>query len=257
MVDGRLAGQVAIVTGASSGIGRATAHAVAAEGANVALVARSGDVLRGIAGEIAARGGTAQAYATDVADATALERVVAAVVQAWGRVDLLVANAGVNTKQRNLHDMSVAQWDYVTGVDLSAVFYCVRAVLPQMRSQQRGTIVTVASMAGRHPGIMSGVAYGATKAGAVSLSHSINLEERVNGIRATVILPGEVATAILDHRPNPPSMESRRFMLQPEDVADAIVYVAAAPQRVTFDEIWITPTVQRNRAADEAPKAMP
>lgn len=223
----------------------------------MALVARSGDVINGIAAEIAAQGGTATAYPTDVADAAAVESVVADMVKNWGRVDLLVANAGVNTKQRNLHDMSVEQWDYVTGVDLSAVFYCTRAVLPQMRAQQRGTIITVASMAGRHPGIMSGVAYGATKAGAVSVSHSINLEERVNGIRATAILPGEVATAILDHRPNPPSAESRQFMLQPEDVADAIVYVAAAPHRVTIDELWITPTVQRNRATDETPKAAP
>jgi len=255
MAAGRLSGQVAIVTGASSGIGRATAYALAAAGVKVAIVARSADVLNTMADEITGKGGTAIAYAADVADAAAVERFVTNVVHEWGRIDLLVANAGVNTKQRNLHDMSTEQWDYVTAVDLNAVFYCARAVLPQMRMQRQGTIITVASMAGRHPGIMSGTAYGATKAGAISVSHSINIEERVNGVRATVILPGEVATAILDHRPHPPSAESRATMLQPEDVADAILYVASAPHRVTIDELWITPTIQRSRSADEnAPK---
>jgi NADP-dependent 3-hydroxy acid dehydrogenase YdfG len=109
-------------------------------------------------------------------------------------------------------------------------------------------------MAGRHPGVMSGVAYGASKAGAVSVSHSINAEERVNGIRACTILPGEVATAILDQRPNPPSAEARGAMLQPEDVAAAVVFVATQPHRVTIDELWITPTIQRDRAVDEAPR---
>jgi NADP-dependent 3-hydroxy acid dehydrogenase YdfG len=251
VAEGKLTGQVAIVTGASSGIGKATAYALAEEGAKVAIVARSVDVINRMADEINGKGGGAIAYAADVADAAAVERFVTNVMHEWGRIDLLVANAGVNTKQRNLHDMSVEQWDYVTGVDLNAVFYCARAVLPQMREQQRGTIITVASMAGRHPGVMSGIAYGATKAGAVSVSHSINMEERANGIRATAILPGEVATAILDHRPHPPSAESRKAMLQPEDVAETIVFVASLPHRVTIDELWITPTVQRQRAAAE------
>lgn len=254
MVEGKLAGTVAIVTGASSGIGRATVAALAAEGARVAAVARSADVVGAIADEIVAGGGAALACPADVADPAAVRGVVERVVGAWGRVDLLVANAGVNTKQRNLHDMSEAQWQHVVGVNLSGVFHCARAVLPRMRAVGAGTIITVASMAGRHPGVMSGVAYGASKAGAVSVSHSINAEERVNGIRACTILPGEVATAILDQRPNPPSAAARGAMLQPEDVAAAVVFVATQPHRVTIDELWITPTIQRDRAADEAPR---
>ncbi|MGI8688019.1 MAG: SDR family oxidoreductase [Thermomicrobiales bacterium] len=251
MAEGKLAGQVAIVTGASSGIGRATAYALADAGAKVAIVARSADVLNAIADEIHGKGGTAIAYAADVADAEAVERFVTNVIHEWGRIDLLFANAGVNTKQRNLHDMSTAQWDHVIGVNLNGVLYCVRAVLPPMRQQKEGTILPPAHMAGRHSGIMSGVAYGASKAGAVSLSHSINTEEKINGIRATVILPGEVATAILDHRPNPPSAEARKTMLQPEDVAETVVFVAGLPHRVTIDELWITPTIQRARIAGE------
>ena len=256
MAEGKLTGQVAIVTGASSGIGRATAYALADEGAMVAIVARSADVINAMAEEISGKGGTAIAYAADVADAAAVARFVTNVIHEWGRIDLLFANAGVNTKQRNLHDMSTEQWDHVIDVNLNGVLYCVREVLPQMRQQKQGTIITLASMAGRHSGIMSGVAYGASKAGAVSLSHSINTEEKINGIRATVILPGEVATPILDHRPNPPSAEARATMLQPEDVAETVVFIAGLPHRVTIDELWITPTVQRARiAGEDAPKA--
>ncbi len=255
MAEGKLTGQVAIVTGASSGIGRATAYALADEGAKVAIVARSADVINAMADEINGKGGTAIAYAADVADAAAVERFVTNIVHEWGRIDLLFANAGINTKQRNLHDISLKQWDAVIDVNLNGVLYCVREVLPQMRTQKQGTIITLASMAGRHSGIMSGVAYGASKAGAVSLSHSINTEEKVNGIRATVILPGEVATAILEQRPNPPSAEARTTMLQPEDVAETVVFVAGLPHRVTIDELWITPTVQRARiAGEDSPK---
>ena len=255
MAEGKLAGKVAIVTGASSGIGRASVYALAAEGAKVGVVARSADMVRAIVDEINGQGGTALACPADVADPAAVQGIVAQVVGAWGQLDLLVANAGVNTKQRNLNDMTAEQWQYVVGVNLNGVFNCAQAVLPQMRAQHEGTIITVSSMAGRHPGVMSGVAYGATKAGAVSLSHSINLEERINGIRATTILPGEVATGILEFRPNPPSVADREAMLQSEDVAAAVVFVATQPHRVTVDELWITPTTQRNRTADETPKA--
>ena len=256
MAEGKLAGKVAIVTGASSGIGRATVAALVAEGAQVAVVARSADVVHGIVAGVNAGGGTALACPADVADPAAVQGAVERTVDAWGRIDLLVANAGVNTKQRNLHDLSAEHWQHVVDVNLSGVFHCAKAVLPRMRAQREGTIVIVASMAGRHPGVMSGIAYGATKAGAVSLAHSINAEERVNGVRACAILPGEVATAILEQRPNPPSPAERQAMLQPEDVADAIVFVAARPHRVTIDELWITPTVQRDRTADEAPRVV-
>ena len=244
MTEEKLTGKVAIVTGASSGMGRATAYALAAEGAKVGVVARSADVIGTIVDEINAADGTALALPADVADPAAVQGLVDQVIGAWGQLDILVANAGVNTKERALHNISVEQWEYVVGVNLNGVFNCAKAVLPQMRAQGEGTIITVTSMAGRRPGTLSGIAYGASKAGAISVSHSINAEEKVNGIRATTILPGDTATAILDHRPNPPSAEAREKMLQSEDVAAAVVYVATQPHRVTIDELWLTPTVQ-------------
>ena len=254
MPEGKLAGKVAIVTGASSGIGRAVVVGLAAEGAKVYAVARSADALDTLVAEVAARGGEVIAYPGDVADPAVIRGCVGQAVAQGGRLDLLVANAGVNTKQRNLRDMTPEQWDYVVGVNLSGVFHSAKAALEPMRQQREGTIVIVASMAGKRAGVMSGVAYGATKSGAVSLAHSINAEEQVNGIRATAVCPGEVATPILDHRPSPPSMADRANMLQPEDLADTVVFLTSLPQRVTIDELWINPTTQRNRAADETAK---
>jgi NAD(P)-dependent dehydrogenase (short-subunit alcohol dehydrogenase family) len=254
MPEGKLAGKVAIVTGASTGIGRAAVIGLAAAGAKVCAIARSSDALDTLVAEVAAQGGEAVAHAGDVADPAVIQSCVEQVVAKWGRLDILVANAGVNTKQRNLRDMSREQWDYVVGVNLSGVFHCAQAALEPMRQQQEGTIIITASMAGKRAGVMSGVAYGATKSGAVSLAHSINAEERINGIRATALCPGEVATPILDLRPNPPPMADRENMLQPEDLADTIVFLASLHQRVTIDELWINPTIERNRTSDEAPK---
>ncbi len=245
MAEGKLAGKVAIVTGGSSGIGRAAARALAAEGARVAIVARSGDVITALATEIAASGGEATAYQADVSAGDAMSTVTAQVLAAWGRVDLLVANAGTNTKERALHNIAPLQWEQVVDTNLTGVFYGAKAVLPTMRERGEGTIIIVASMAGRHPGTLSGIAYGASKAGAISVAHSINAEEKPQGIRATAILPGDTATPLLDQRPTPPPTEAREQMLQPEDVAAAIVFVATLPHRVTINELWITPTVQR------------
>lgn len=257
---GTLAGQVAIVTGASTGIGQATARALIAAGAKVAIVARSADKLETLAREFNGQGGDAGgnclAYAADVSDPIAVNRFVTNVIHEWGRVDIFVANAGTNTKQRNLNDMSADQWQQVVGANMSGVFYCATAVLPQMRQQGGGAFITVASMAARGPGVMSGVAYASSKAGAVSVTGSINAEERVNNIRACAILPGEVATPILELRPSPPSAESRQAMLQPEDVAEAVVFVATRPPRVTIDQLLITPTTTRDLSKDNTPPAL-
>ena len=139
--------------------------------------------------------------------------------------------------------------DQVLNGNLSSAFYCVLAALPIMRGQKDGVLIHTASMAGRSIGPLSGAAYSAAKHGVVGMSHSINCEECVNGIRSTVVCPGEVATPILDQRPVPVSAQDRARMLQPEDVADLILYVATLPAHVCLNEVWITPTWNRGYTA--------
>lgn len=239
-----LEGQVALVTGASSGIGWATAVALAKAGAAVALTARRVDELQRLADQITAAGDQALVAAADVAQPAEVEAAVQVTVQRFGRLDILVNNAGVNTKTRHFSDMSRDDWERVIRVDLDACFYCIQAVLPIMRRQQRGTIVNVSSNAGRQASVLSGVAYSAAKAGVIALNQSLNVEEWQNGIRACVVEPGEVDTPIILSRPTLPTDEHRARMMQPEDVADAIVLVCRLPMRASIEELMIRPRLR-------------
>ena len=194
------------------------------------------------------------AAAADVTDGDAVERVVADVVQRWGRIDLLVNNAGLNVARRDLAALSVADWQAILQVNLTGTFLMTHAVLPVMREQGSGTIVNVSSIAGLRARGFTGPAYNAAKAGVNSLTESVNLAERRNGIRACAVCPGEVETPILDKRPTPPTAEARALMLQPEDVASSIVFVATLPPRATVELLSIYPTVHRDMT-DELPRA--
>ncbi len=249
---GSLDGQVAIVTGGGSGIGEATAIALAREGVRVAVVGRRQQPLEDVVTAVTSAGGTAVATPLDVADPEAVSAVTRAVVDRWGRVDLLVNNAGINVPRRGLDNMTVGDWNAVVQINLTGTFLMTQAVLPFMRTQHAGTVVNVSSIAGYRPSALSGVAYNATKAGVNAFTESINLTERRHGIRACALCPGEVATPILDKRPKPPSPESRESMLQPEDLAATILFVAALPQRATVELLTIQPTVQRDVTAELA-----
>ena len=246
-----LEGRVAVVTGAGTGIGRAAAVALAAAGARVALSGRRAGPLAEVAAEIRAAGGESLEVAGDVADPAAVDALFAAVAERWGRVDVLLNNAGINTRERNIHDISLADWQQVVAVNLSGSFYCARKALETMRRQGSGTIINLVSGAGKRAGAIPGVAYSASKAGQASLTQSINAEERAFNIRACSIFPGEVDTPIIDQRPVVPDADARARMLQPEDVAAAILLVATLPQRATIDEIVIRPTVQRDQRSEE------
>ncbi|MGH2351938.1 MAG: SDR family oxidoreductase [Chloroflexota bacterium] len=246
-----LLGTVAVVTGAGTGIGRAAAIALAAAGAKVALSGRREGPLEEVAAEIRDGGGDALVAAGDVSDPADVDALFEAVVGRWGRVDILLNNAGINTKERNIHDISLADWRAVVDINLSGSFYCARKALETMRRQRSGTIINLVSGAGKRAGAIAGVAYSASKAGQASLTQSINAEERGFNIRACSIFPGEVDTPIIDQRPVVPSDEARAAMLQPEDVAAAILLVAALPERATIDEIVIRPTAQRDQRAEE------
>ena len=236
-----LAGQVAVVTGAGSGIGRAVAVALAAHGARVALAGRRAQLLDETAAAIGAAGGTALAVVVDITDPVEVDALFDAVEKAWGRVDLLFNNAGINTTRRNFANLPVADWHRVIDTNLSGAFFCTRRALVAMRRQGAGTIVNLVSTAAKRAGAGSGVAYGASKAGMASLTQSILAEEAAYNIRACSIFPGAVNTPLMDRRATPPDAAARAAMLQPEDVAAAVVLVAALPARALIEEIVIRP----------------
>ena len=244
---GRLDGKVAWVTGAGSGIGEAAAVALAGAGARVVLTGRRREPLEGVAARI---GASAEVEPGDMTAAADVGRIAAAVEARHGRLDILVANAGVNVTERDWSRLTPETAAAVLDGNLAGPFLCALAALPIMRARGGGLLVHTASMAGRVVSLLSGPAYTAAKHGLVAMSHSINMQECVNGIRSCVVLPGEVATPILDKRPVPVSEEERARMLRPEDVADLILYVACLPPHVVVNEVMITPTWNRAHVAE-------
>lgn len=243
----RLEGKVAWITGAGSGIGAATARVLAEEGATVVLSGRRPGPLAEVAETI---GAAASIEPCDVTDPAAVRTLVERIRGRHGRLDILVANAGINVVEREWARLRPEDAAAMIAGNLTSAFHCALAVLPIMRAQRDGLLVHTASIAGRLVKLLSGPAYTAAKHGLVAASHTINIEEGVHGIRSTVVLPGEVATPLLDRRPVPVPEEERARMLRPEDVADLIRYVACLPPRVTLPEIWITPTWNRLHLAE-------
>jgi NADP-dependent 3-hydroxy acid dehydrogenase YdfG len=246
----KLDGKVAVVTGGGSGIGQAAAIALAREGAAVLLACRRPEPLEETVAELTAAGRTAVAAPVDVGDPEGVRRVVDDVVARWGRVDVLVNSAGVNVPRRDLASLSVDDWETVVRINLTGTFLMTQAVLPIMRTQRSGTVVNVSSIAGYRAMALTGPAYNAAKAGVNAFTESINIADRRYGIRACAVCPGEVATPILENRPQPPSPEARASMLQPEDLAETILFVATLPQRANVELLTIYPTEQRDWTAE-------
>jgi len=251
-----LKGKVAWITGGGSGIGLAGAVSLAREGAHVVISGRTKSSLDSGLAE-AKKAGSAEALLLDVADREAVLRTAADIEKRHGRIDILVTSAGTNISgaKRNLATMSLDGWDDVVRINLDGLFYCCYAVIPGMRKRKDGLIINISSWAGRYASMLTGPAYNATKRGVIAITESINMEECGNGIRATSILPGEVATPIMAKRPVPPSPERMAEMVQAEDLGETILYLAKMPPRTCVNELIISPT--RNRfylGGLEAPK---
>lgn len=246
---GRLDGKVAWVTGAGSGIGEAAALKLAEEGAAVVLTGRRREPLDAVAGRIGAMGGTAHVQPADLTRAAEVQAVGAFLREGPGRLDVLANNAGLNIPDRRWSALTTEGVDAVVNGNLLSAFYCVTVALPFMRAQHDGVLIHTASFAGRFVGVLSGPAYTAAKHAVVAMSHSLNLEEGVNGIRSTALCPGEVSTPILDKRPVPVSAADRARMVQPEDCGDLIRYVACLPPHVVINEVLIGPTFNRSYAS--------
>jgi NAD(P)-dependent dehydrogenase (short-subunit alcohol dehydrogenase family) len=237
---GALDGRVALIFGASSGIGRAAAALFAEAGAAVALAARRGSQLAELAAELGTSGHRALALPTDVSHRDQVDRAVAATVERFGRIDVVVNAAGLNTQHRRISDLAQAEWDRVLMTNLTGAFNTTQAVLPHLRAHGGGLIIQFSSVSGRW-GDLSGAAYQASKHGVVGLCQATMVEERLNGIRVTAILPGLVDTPMPMRRLQPPDREILDKALQPEDVASACVFLATLPARTYIPELIMMP----------------
>jgi NAD(P)-dependent dehydrogenase (short-subunit alcohol dehydrogenase family) len=239
-----LKGKVAWITGGGSGIGLAGAIELVKAGAHVVISGRT-KATNGAAEKELKALGSAEAILLDVADKKAVVAAAEGILARHGRIDILVNSAGTNATKRNFDVVTTEAWDDVVAINLSGLFYCCHAVLPAMRKQSDGLIINVSSWAGRNPSRLTGPAYNATKRAVIALTECINMEECMHGIRASSVLPGEVATPILKKRPVPPSPEQQARMTQAEDLGQAILFIASMPARTCVNELIIAPTWNR------------
>ncbi|MEJ8810872.1 SDR family oxidoreductase [Variovorax ureilyticus] len=245
-----LEGQVALVTGGGSGIGRSTAIMLAAEGARVVVMGRRMEPLEAVVSQIRNEGGQAWARQADLQSREQLQDLVRWIEAEVGAVGILVNNAGLTSRVRNIRWIEPDDWESAISVNLTAVYVLIQAVLPGMLSAGAGTIVTVSSLAAVRPNLLGGAPYGAAKAAVANLMGFMHATFRNNNIRSTTILPGEVNTPIMDTRVRPPSEEERAAMVAPDDVARAIVLACTLPQGTTIEQLVISPTLARDQGPD-------
>jgi len=238
---GSLKEKIAIVVGASSGMGRATAKLLASRGAKVVAAARREPALQELQREVASAGQTLEIQKVDATNQTDVERLIETTRERFGRIDLLVYATGTNIPDRSLERLSPEKWEMMLTTNLTGAFLCTRSVLPAMRAAGGGLIVYLSTGAVQMPDV-SGVAYQASKHGLTGLAHGTRVEEKENGIRTTIIFPGLCKTEILDKRPVPTPTEIIEQALEPEDVAEAVCFVAELPPRAVVPELQLFPS---------------
>ena len=245
-----LEGKVCIITGGGSGIGRATAIMMAGEGATVVLVGRTASKVEEVQFEIESSGGKATAFGLDVTDERGVKAMVESVLAEHGKIDILLNNAGHSSIHRKLLTTTSEEMKSVFDSNVLGSVLCAQAVVPAMLEAGEGTIINISSLAGVTPGLLAGMAYGAAKAGVINFTQFLNAELRNTGIRASVVIPGEVDTPILDKRPVNPSADARETMVTAEDAAEAITMIARLPSRAAIPELVIRPTYLRDTSAE-------
>jgi len=240
-------GKVVVITGASSGLGEATARLLSAQGASVVLGARRIDRLRVLADELSRRGGKALAVPTDVVQCDQVKRLVDAAVQTYGRIDVMINNAGL-MPQALLERLKIDEWNQMIDVNIKGVLYGIAAALPHMKQQKAGHFINVSSVAGHRVGPGFAV-YAATKYAVRALSEGLRQEVKPYNIRTTVISPGAVATELPNTVTDPQAAERiRKFYAEvaipAESFARAVAFAMSQPEEVDVNEILFRPTRQ-------------
>ncbi len=231
--------KIALVTGASKGIGRETALALAREGAHIAISARSEELLQEVAGEIRAAGSKALVFPGDMSDEKTIAEFVEATIAEFGRLDILINNAGVGIFGP-VAELSTEDWDTMFSLNMRGVFLMTRTCLPHLRAAGESVVVNVASLAGKNA-FVGGGGYAATKHALLGFSRCLMLEERQHGLRVLAICPGSVNTPFNIDR-SPADDPRRRRIIQPEDVAATILHMIRMPQHTMISEIDMRPS---------------
>src|SRR5258706_1269473 len=240
-----LSGKISWITGGGSGIGQAAAIELAKAGATVIVSGRRPEALAETEALIGQAGGRGESQEADVADKESVKRAAAAILARHGGIDILVNCAGVNIPKRFFKDLEAVEWDRVVGSNLNGALYATLAALPSMRSRRDGLVINIGSWFARYQGYLGGAAYNATKQALTTMTHQLNIEEGLHGIRACVIHPGETVTPMQRARPKPPSPEDQAKMLKMEDLGRVGRFVAESPPHVCGNEIVVPPTWNR------------
>ena len=246
-MNNNITGKIVVITGASSGLGEATARLLSAQGASIVLGARRDDRIQSLAHELARAGGKAIAVATDVTDRAQVQKLVDAAVQTYGRVDVMINNAGLMPQSR-LDRLKVDEWDQMIDVNLKGVLYGIAAALPVMMRQKSGHFVNVSSVAGHKIG-MGAAVYAATKHAVLALSEGLRQEVKSYNIRTTVISPGAVATELANTITDPDAAARVRSFyddaaIPADSFARTVAFAISQPEDVDINEILFRPTRQ-------------
>ena len=237
-----LQSQVAVVTGAARGVGKAIAQRLASMGAHVLLVARSADQLDRVREQITSSGGLASAYPCDLTNASAVAQLGEAVARDHKRCDILVNNAAIGLDGKMLHEVTPGEWDLLFATNLRAPYLMIRALAPLMIAANSGHIINISSLAGRNP-LPKGAAYAASKWGLNGLTYSVAEELRQYNIRVSVIAPGSINTGFNDHSGRgAASGKDPNKKLQPDQVASVVATLVTQPAQSFISEVLMRPT---------------